>query len=207
MSSLLVQSRSTGTDGGSGREVRCAMPAEGQEGNIGVAVGYAAVFERFSVELWGFREKIRAGAFAAVLEDDVRALVNHDSNLVIGRRKAGTLRLQEDALGLRCEIDLPDTTVGRDTKEQIRRGDIDGMSFSFVTDKEEWDWSDEDNPVRTIVAVAELYDVGPVTFPAYTDTSIAMRAIEGRSREREGVIAAVCPRAVYEMRLRIAGAF
>jgi len=69
MSSLLVQSRSTGTDGGSGREVRCAMlglelraaPAEGQEGNIGVAVGYAAVFERFSVELWGFREKIRAG--------------------------------------------------------------------------------------------------------------------------------------------------
>jgi hypothetical protein len=80
--------------------------------------------------------------------------------------------MAEDEFGLKVEIDLPDTTVGRDTAESIRRGDMDGMSFAFTTDIDEWDYSPARVPIRTVMKVRELYDVGPVTYPAYTDTRL-----------------------------------
>jgi HK97 family phage prohead protease len=148
----------------------------------GMMVGYAAVFDKFSVDLGSFREKIAAGAFRDCKGQDVRALVNHDSNLLIGRAKSGTLRMAEDALGLRIEVDLPDTQLGRDTAESVRRGDMDGMSFSFVCDEELWDQK-VNPPERTILHIRDLYDVGPVAFPAYEDTSVAMRSLEALRRE------------------------
>lgn len=136
--------------------------------------GYAAVFNS-ETEIGGrFREVIAPGAFADTVDGDIRALVGHDSRRVIGRTKAGSLRLEEDERGLAVEIDLPDTSDGRDLAVLVERGDIDGMSFSFTVRKEEWD-DTVDPPLRTIRAV-ELLEVSAVTWPAYADTELAMRS-------------------------------
>lgn len=140
-------------------------------------VGYAAVFNRDSIDLGGFTEEISPGAFAeSIQSDDIRALMNHDPNLILGRTKAGTLRLEEDDIGLRMEIDLPDTQLGRDLAESIRRGDVTGASFGFRTIEDDWNTKDG-KPHRTLKA-AKLYDTGPVIFPAYSDTSVAVRSLE-----------------------------
>ena len=138
--------------------------------------GYAAVFDQMSVLLYGqFRERIARGAFAGSLADDVRALWNHDTNLPLGRTKAGTLKLDEDSHGLRVEIDPPATQAGRDAVESIRRGDVDQMSFAFDVLEDEWDKNDAGEIVRTLRKV-KLYEVSPVTFPAYPQTSVSARA-------------------------------
>ncbi|MCK4302839.1 MAG: HK97 family phage prohead protease [Candidatus Eisenbacteria sp.] len=139
-------------------------------------VGYAARFNELSLDLGGFREKIRPGAFLAALDrDDVRALYNHDDGKVLGRASAGTLRLFEDDHGLRYEIDPPDAQWARDLIVSMDRGDIRESSFGFRLSKEEWDET-IDPPVRTIIEVSRLYDVGPVTFPAYPTTSSDVRS-------------------------------
>lgn len=169
------------------KECRCLMAglqlraAAKEAKGPGTVVGYAAVFDKFSQDLGYFVEKIAPGAFRDCMAQDVRALVNHDSNLLIGRSKPGTLRMSEDNLGLRVEIDLPDTQLGRDTATSIARGDMDGMSFSFIQDQEEWD-DRTDPPQRTVTHVRDLFDVGPVSFPAYTDTSAAMRSLEASKK-------------------------
>lgn len=138
--------------------------------------GYAAVFNSKADIGDSFREIIAPGAFAGALKQDVRALVDHDSGRVIGRTTAGTLRLAEDDTGLSVEIDLPDTTDGRDLATLIERGDISGMSFGFIVTKQTWDETG-DIPTRTIEAV-DLREVSVVAFPAYDDTSIAMRSLD-----------------------------
>ena len=142
--------------------------------------GYAAVFGELSENLGGFREKISAGAFAKSLDADVRALWNHDPGVVLGRTKSGTLRLEEDERGLFVEIDPP--TEARSYIESIQRGDVDQMSFGFRVPKggDEWDHSDPDSPVRTLLRV-DLFDVSPVTFPAYPQTSVAIRSVLGKA--------------------------
>jgi HK97 family phage prohead protease len=145
--------------------------------------GYAAVFNS-ETDIGGmFREKIAPGAFKPSLNGDVRALWNHDSSNVIGRTKAGTLRLAEDNKGLAVEIDLPDTQVGRDLRENMRLGNVDGMSFGFRVTKQQWDETG-DIPVRTIEEV-ELFEVSAVTFPAYEATEIALRSLDKQREERE----------------------
>jgi len=148
-----------------------------------VARGYAALFNT-QTDIGGyFREAIAPGAFAETLtKADVRALIDHDSGRVIGRSKAGTLRLTEDATGLLAEIDLPDTTDGRDLAVQLERGDISGMSFGFYVTKEEWDETG-DMPVRTILK-AELLEVSAVAFPAYPDTTLALRSLEEARKDQ-----------------------
>lgn len=144
--------------------------------------GYAAVFNS-EADIGGyFREVIAPGAFADALSQDVRALVDHDSGRVIGRTKAGTLRLKQDDTGLAVEIDLPDTTDGRDLGTLIERGDVSGMSFGFVVTKQSWDET-QDPPLRTIEAV-DLREVSVVAFPAYDDTSIALRSLDEARKER-----------------------
>ncbi len=140
--------------------------------------GYAAVFEQLSEEMWGFREKIRAGAFLNVLRDDVRALFNHDPNMVLGRNRAGTLKLEEDAKGLKIEIEPPDTQMARDLLESIRRGDINQMSFMFLTKTDEWTKEADGTITRTLVEFERLLDVSVVTFPAYPQTSASARCLE-----------------------------
>lgn len=144
--------------------------------------GYAAVFGQ-ATDLGPFREQIAPGAFSETLRSsDVRALFNHDASKVLGRLSAGTLRLTEDATGLSAEIDLPDTTDGRDVRELVRRGDVSGMSFGFRVLSDRWDFTG-DEAFRTIEAV-ELYEVSAVTFPAYEGTTIALRSRDQALRER-----------------------
>lgn len=148
-----------------------------------VIAGYAAVFNS-ETDIGGFfREKIAPGAFTPALKADVRALFDHDSSHVLGRTKAGTLRLKEDDHGLAVEIDLPDTQTARDLTASMERGDIDGMSFGFRVTKQEWDET-QDPPLRTIQEV-ELHEVSVVTFPAYEDTEVALRSLEKAREEKE----------------------
>lgn len=137
--------------------------------------GYAAVFNQLSEDLGGFREKISPGAFTKSLGNDVRALFNHDSNIVLGRTKAKTLRIAEDQKGLVIEIDPPDTEAARSLVASIKRGDISQMSFGFLTRSDIWEDIDG-KIVRTLIDV-DLYDVSPVTFPAYPQTDVAARSL------------------------------
>jgi HK97 family phage prohead protease len=143
-------------------------------------IGYGAVFDSPTNIGW-FEEQVARGAFSeTILQDDIRGLFNHDPNMILGRNKAKptpTMRIFEDSKGLRYEIDVADTQVGRDTLTSVRRGDVSGCSFSFQTIKDEWDRSNPDHPKRTLRKV-RLFDVGPVTFPAYPDTSVAARSLE-----------------------------
>jgi HK97 family phage prohead protease len=142
---------------------------------VPVLVGYAAVFGKRSVDLGGFTEEIAPGAFSdSIRADDIIAAVEHDAGQIIGRLSAGTLRLTEDETGLRFEADLPDTTAGRDIRESVSRRDVTGASFKFraISDK----WEKRDGMDHRTLLKAKLFDVGPVTFPAYPDTSVAMRS-------------------------------
>ena len=149
-----------------------------EDGKVKIA-GYAAKFGKMSEDLGGFREKIAPGAFKRSLKrSDPRALFNHDRNFVLGRKSAGTLKLTEDDTGLFIEIDPPDTQVARDLMVSIRRGDINQQSFGFTVAKDSWEGLDEGKtPTRTLEEVGQLFDVSPVTFPAYPDTQVALRSL------------------------------
>lgn len=140
--------------------------------------GYAAVFNSLSENLGGFREMIMPGAFSDVIKGDVRALVNHDPNLILGRTIANTLALLEDELGLRYEILPPDTQYSRDLIISIDRGDVDQSSFGFQVEEDEWKRPTESEPlaIRIVHKYKRLYDVSPVTFPAYPQTSAGVRS-------------------------------
>lgn len=139
-------------------------------------VGYAAVFNQLSDDLGGFRERVLPGAFEETIKaDDIRALWNHDPNYVLGRNASGTLKLAEDEHGLRIEIDPPDTQWARDLLATMQRGDVDQMSFGFYTVSD--DWRKEKGQVVRDLVKAKLFDVSPVTFPAYPQTVVHARDI------------------------------
>lgn len=148
----------------------------------GLIVGYAAVFNRLSVDLGGFREFIRPGAFSRAIRDrhDAIANVDHDNGRLLGRVSAGTLRLSEDRTGLRIEIDPPDTQLGRDMRVLIARGDVTKMSFSFRPKTQEWTRSASGGDLRELIDV-DLRDCAVLCErPAYEDTSVNLRRAEGR---------------------------
>ena len=148
-----------------------------EEGDTLTAIGYAATFNRLSSNLGGFVERVAPATFRSTLnQSDVRALFNHEPDHLLGRSSTGTLRLSEDDHGLRYEIDLPATTLGRDVAELLRRGDISGSSFGFRTISDEWSETDDGYPLRTLTEVA-LRDVGPVTCPAYSSTAASLRSL------------------------------
>ncbi len=147
-------------------------------------VGYAAVFNALSDDLGGWREKIDPGAFVNTIgADDVRALWNHDSNYVLGRNKSGTLVLSEDQRGLKIDIKPPDCQWARDLMTSIERKDIDQMSFGFKTIAHRWE-GEYPNEVRTLMEV-KLFDVSPVTFPAYPETEVGLRSLEEYRKARD----------------------
>ncbi len=146
---------------------------DGKSTKIG---GYAARFNSESVDLGGFVERIAPGAFTRTLSgSDVRALLNHNSDIVLGRSKSGTLRLAEDANGLAFELDLPDTQAGRDLAVLIERRDIAEMSFGLKMRKDQWAKLGPDAWLRTLLDV-DLLDVSPVAYPAYPSTEVGMRS-------------------------------
>ena len=138
--------------------------------------GYAAVFDS-PTDIGPFTEEIAQGAFSDVLDDDVMALFNHDPDHILGRTSAGTLRLSEDDVGLRIEVDLnPNDLDALTLHSRVERGDISGMSFSFTTEEADEELGTKDGKRHRIIKrVSKLYDVGPVTFPAYESTEISAR--------------------------------
>lgn len=143
-------------------------------------VGHAAVFDSWSETLGGifpFKEKVRKGAFKqSIGADDIRALFNHDPNYVLGRNKVGTLELEEDDIGLRVKITPPETSWAKDLATSIRRGDISQMSIGFVVEEDKWT-TDNGIDTRELIKV-RLFDVSTVTFPAYTQTDVGIRAMD-----------------------------
>lgn len=145
----------------------------------GKLIGHAAVFDEETDIAGLFIERVARGSFTeSIKTDDIRALFNHDPNFVLGRNKAGTLRLKEDDTGLAMELDPPDTQIARDLMVSIKRGDVDQMSFAFQVLHDEWESGEDGKPdVRTLRKV-RLFDVSPVTFPAYEGTDIAVRSMD-----------------------------
>lgn len=144
------------------------------EGDGTTVVGYAAVFNSVT-DLGSFREQIAPEAFTRVLEEapDTVALLNHDTNLVLGRTTSGTLKLEVDEVGLRYELQLGNQSYARDLAESMRRGDINKSSFAFTIERESW----QEN-VRTVEEVRGLYDISVVTRPAYNASSADLRSEE-----------------------------
>ena len=141
-------------------------------------IGTAAVFDEETIISDLFLEQIHPRAFDEALSrpDDVRALFNHDPNILLGRTTSGTLKLSTNAKGLQYEIDLPNTTAARDLHALVMRGDINGSSFGFRVDDDVWTkGAAGELPLRTVTR-ASLVDVSPVSFPAYTSTTVSARS-------------------------------
>lgn len=150
--------------------------------------GSAAVFNSLSENLGGFREIILPGAFDSCLNNDVRALFNHDANFILGRTTSGTLTLSQTDEGLIYEIKAPDTQTVKDmVLSPLARGDLSQSSFQFViaSDGERWYKDEEGRVIREISKCSRLFDVGPVTFPAYPDTTSAKRSMDAFLEETD----------------------
>ena len=160
---------------------------EKREDGSTTITGHAAVFNKLSSDLGGFREIIAPNAFESVLSDDVRALINHDPNLLLARTTSGTLNLEQTNEGLQYSFDVPDTTYGRDLIISMERGDISQSSFAFTIEEDSWETT-EDGEIRTINKVKQLYDVSPVTYPAYPsadDLTLAKRSLALHKEKEE----------------------
>jgi HK97 family phage prohead protease len=150
--------------------------------------GYAANFNSLSQDLGGFREVLMPGCFKnALATSDVRALFNHDPNLILGRNVSGTCRLSEDEKGLRFEVDPPETSYSKDLQISMHRGDINQCSFGFRVADGGDSWAKDTDGVwiRSITDVAQLFDVSPVTYPAYISTSCVVRSMLEKEKNAE----------------------
>jgi HK97 family phage prohead protease len=148
------------------------------EAGIMAISGVTARFGSESEDLGGFTEVIEPGAFdEAVLVSDIRALYNHDPNFILGRAKAGTLELEIKEDGLHYRVpSLPDSR--RDVYEAIQRGDVTGNSFAFTVERDRWEERSTGKPLRVIEKIRELFDVGPVVYPAYQNTVVSARCMD-----------------------------
>lgn len=176
--------------------------------------GHAAVFNQPTLigsRKWGFVEWIEPGAFASVLNDDVRYLVNHDG-VPLARTTNGTLKLSEDKMGLLAEAELAPITVSRDLAVLVERGDLTQMSFAFYPGEERVGTIDMENadglpdgleefnglPFRAVTTMRQLFDVSAVTYPAYEGTDAAMNA---RSAEVSEFFARYSPESIEDLSL------
>jgi HK97 family phage prohead protease len=182
----------TKVDGAEVRSLNEIVEQRAYDGELKAAVegrtveGYASVFNSMSEDLGGFREIILPNAFSDVLDNDVRALYNHDSNYLLARTTSGTLELKEDEKGLYYRFEMPNTSYGNDMLELFRRGDLSQSSFGFTVEKDSWRMEDGQH-VRYIERVGSLFDVSPVVFPAYNQASSGLRSAEpnGESEAEE----------------------
>ena len=150
--------------------------------------GYFAVFNSNYDIAPGMSESIAPGAFASSISGDIRALINHDTTLVLGRTKANTLQLREDSHGLWGHIDInPNDGDAMNLYNRVKRGDVDQCSFGFDIRSEDTDIR-EDGSIHWTIKDVELYEVSCCTFPAYTETNISARehdrdAVKKRERD------------------------
>ena len=148
-----------------------------EDGKLSIE-GYFAVFDSVYQIGPNMSESIAQGAFDNTLSGDIRALINHDTTLVLGRTKANTLQLRTDSHGLWGHIDInPNDSDAMNLYNRVQRGDVDQCSFGFDILNEETDFR-EDGSVHWTIKEVRLYEVSPCTFPAYEETHIAARAKE-----------------------------
>ena len=165
--------------------------------------GYAANFNVLSEDLGGFREILMPGCFKnAIANSDIRCLFNHDPNLILGRSTSGTLRVSEDEKGLRFECDPPETTYAKDLQVSMGRGDITQCSFGFRVAEDGATWAKDSGGmwIRSIYNVEKLYDNSPVTYPAYTSTSCAVRSLLQIKEKEENEVKLAAEKAAEEER-------
>jgi len=155
-----------------GIEIRTFAAEIRADGDSKKIEGVASVFNKLSDDLGGFKEIIDPDSFGnLIFENDVRALINHDPNLILGRnQRSRTLRLFEDIQGLKFEVDPPNTSYANDLLVSMERGDIDQCSFAFRVADAYWEVIDGMD-VRHITKFAELLDVSVVVYPAFPQTS------------------------------------
>lgn len=148
--------------------------------DAGTIEGYGAVYNSWSEPIAGFRERFLPGSFSDSLASksiDLRSLFNHDPNYVLGRRSAGTLEASEDDKGVYFRATPPDTGWARDLRVSVERRDITQASIQFrVASPKDEEWIEEGKSLKREVSRAKLYELGPVTFPAYRATKVQARA-------------------------------
>jgi hypothetical protein len=166
-------------------------------------IGHGAVYNRLSEDLGGFREMFLSGAFSdSIGSDDIRSLRDHTPSYILGRNKSGTLNLNEDEKGVRYEVTPPDTSYARDLLVSIERRDVTGGSIIFRVDgkdSERWYvdgkeskmidafaamWDEKKHKIERHISKARLYDIGPVTFPAYPQTDVKVRSMMDLAKEQ-----------------------
>ncbi len=172
-----------GIDGAERRYVTSEMRAtKNEETKASVIEGYAAKFNNETVigHFWQYREVILPGAFDDVLKDDIRALFNHDPNLILARSEngKGTLEVWVDEIGLKYRYTTPDRGYAKDLEDAIALGDVSQSSFAFKIAEQRWIEKEGDVDKREIVKFDKLFDVSPVTYPAYADTEVAKRSLD-----------------------------
>lgn len=172
-------------------EVRAVAPSEVADTTGSVIEGYAAKFNSVTEigYYYKFREKILPGAFDDVLNDDVRCLFNHNPNFILARSVAGkgTLTLTVDEIGLKYSYETPDRSYAKDLEDAIAKGDVSQSSFAFDIAEETWTEIDGEIATRDIVKFKKLYDVAPVTYPAYADTEVAKRSLDAYKEKNKTI--------------------
>ena len=149
-----------------------------EDGEAPVIEGYFAIFNSTYDMGYGMTESIAPGAFSKSISNDVRALTNHDTTLVLGRTKVGTLTLKEDSRGLWGHIDInPNDADAMNLYERVKRGDVDQCSFGFDIREEDTEIF-ENGDVHWTIKDVELYEVSCCTFPAYEETGIQARSAQ-----------------------------
>lgn len=163
------------------RAITGAVELRASDNGPGTLIGYASVFNRLSQNLGGFVERVDPDAFNKSLSDGVPVVArfNHKDDFLLGTTEAGTLVLRKDGTGLQYEVDLPDTSIGRDLAVLAKRGDVRYSSFAFQTIEDEWGYTEDEFPLRTLRAV-KLMDVAPVVSPAYRDTTAGLRSLASK---------------------------
>jgi len=172
-------------------EVRAVVPDDANDNTGSVIEGYAAKFNS-ETEIgyyYKFREKILPGAFDDVLNDDVRCLFNHNPNFCLARSNngQGTLTLSVDSIGLKYSYKTPNRQYAKDLEDAIATGDISQSSFAFDIAEETWTEIDGEIATRDIVKFKRLYDVAPVTYPAYADTEVAKRSLDAFKEKNKNI--------------------
>ena len=175
-------------------EVRAVAPAnndtEENMPEVSVIEGYAAKFNSVTNIGGYWEEEILPGAFDDVLGDDVRCLFNHNPNYILARSidGKGTLTLSIDEIGLKYSYESPDRSYAEDLRDAIAKGDVSQSSFAFSVAEQKWIYGDPMKGTvdkRQIVKFAKLYDVSPVTYPAYADTEVAQRSLDNFKNENQ----------------------
>ena len=180
------------------RSIQAELRAERAADDDHLIEGYFAVFNTPTELFPGAFEKVAPGAFDKTLSNDVRALINHDSTLVLGRSKAGTLSLKVDGRGLWGSVKInPQDSDAMNMYERVKRGDVDQCSFGFNIIKEDTEFRDDGSVIWTLQEV-DLHEVSICTFPAYADT-----AVQARKADLEAEMARRLAAQKHELRRRL----